>query len=647
LVAVPERHLPRLARRGRDHHPVAADLLDAPGGGAQDDGLARPALVDELLVELPHPAALGREHPEQPAVGDGAAAGDGEHAGARAGGQRAGDAVPDDARTQLGELVAGVAACQHVEHVLQRLPREVGERVGTPDHGGHLVHRHRLGRHHGHDLLGEDVERVAGDAGLLDQPALHALGHHRGHEEVTAELGEDAAPGRLPHSVPGPADALEARGHRRRRLHLHHEVDRSHVDAQLQAGGGDEGGQLPGLQRVLDVEALLAGDGAVVRPHQLLARQLVEAGGQAFGQAAAVHEDERRAVGADEIEEDGVQRGPDGGAHLGVAGLLPLDGPAQLAHVLHRHHHLELEPLADAGVDDRHRAAAAEETGQLVEGALGGGQPDALRRRVARLIDQPLQPLQREGEVRPPLGGGHGVDLVHDHVLHRRQHVARLGREHEVERLGGGDEDVGRAACQVAAVGLRGVAGAGGDPDHGWGDAGALGFQGDAGERGPQVALHVVGERLQGRDVEHAAAALLVGRWRRGGQAVDGPQEGGQGLARPGGGQDQRVLAPADGGPALLLGRRGRGEGGGEPRPRQLREPLQDHPVQATALVPLLVPVAATVSSRASRSPWCPGVKVVVTRRGSDEEEQANRQQHEPSLLMPRNIRCPSQKGSV
>ena len=40
--------------------------------------------------------------------------------------------------------------------------------------------------------------------------------------------------------VAGAADALQARGDRRRRLDLDDEVDRTHVDAELEAGGGDD-----------------------------------------------------------------------------------------------------------------------------------------------------------------------------------------------------------------------------------------------------------------------------------------------------------------------------------------------------------------------------------------------------------------------
>src|SRR3546814_8289847 len=45
----------------RDHDAVAGDLLDAPGRGAEEDVLPRPALMDHLLVELADPRPSGRE----------------------------------------------------------------------------------------------------------------------------------------------------------------------------------------------------------------------------------------------------------------------------------------------------------------------------------------------------------------------------------------------------------------------------------------------------------------------------------------------------------------------------------------------------------------------------------------------------------
>ena len=99
----------------------------------------------------------------------------------------------------------------------------------------------------------------------------------------------------------------------------------------------------------------------------------------------------------------------------------------QIAHVLHRDDDLQLERLGAADVDHRHRPrravgpVAAEEPGDLVEGPLGGGQADPLRRAVRDL----LEPLETDGEVGAPLGGGHGVDLVDDDRLHVAERLAR------------------------------------------------------------------------------------------------------------------------------------------------------------------------------------------------------------------------------
>ena len=118
-VAMPERHLARLARRGRDDDPLERDVLDTPCAGTQNERLARPTLVDHLLIQLAHPRAIGQEHPEGSTIGDGATAHDGQPLAAVAGTQRTRDAVPHQSRAQLVELLAGVAAREQVEHIGQ------------------------------------------------------------------------------------------------------------------------------------------------------------------------------------------------------------------------------------------------------------------------------------------------------------------------------------------------------------------------------------------------------------------------------------------------------------------------------------------------------------------------------------------------
>ena len=64
-------------------------------------------------------------------------------------------------------------------------------------------------------------------------------------EQVAAVLREDAAPLlSLAHAVPGAADALQAARDRARRLDQEHEVDRAHVDAELERAGRDDAAQL-------------------------------------------------------------------------------------------------------------------------------------------------------------------------------------------------------------------------------------------------------------------------------------------------------------------------------------------------------------------------------------------------------------------
>ena len=87
---------------------------------------------------------------------------------------------------------------------------------------------------------------------------------------------------------------------------------------------------------------------------------------------------------------------------------------------------------------------------------------------------------------------------------------------------------------------------------------------GDADEWRLQVAFDVDGERLDGGDVEDAAA-FLARRDGREHQAIDTPQKGGERFAGSRGGEDEGGFAAGDGGPAHLLGSRGGGEDGVKP----------------------------------------------------------------------------------
>ena len=161
---------------------------------------------------------------------------------------------------------------------------------------------------------------------------------------------------------------------------------------------------------------------------------------------------------------------------------------------------------------------------------------------------------RRQRQVRAPLRLRDGVNLVDDHGLDPGEDLADARGEHQIERLGGRDQDVGGRFAHRPPLGLGRVAGA--QPDR---EVGA-----DPRQRRAQVALDVVGECLQRRDVDDPDPDLALGRPR---ELVDPPEEGRQRLPRAGRGADQGVVALGDRAPAPRLGRRGGGEGGLEPAP--------------------------------------------------------------------------------
>jgi hypothetical protein len=90
--------------------------------------------------------------------------------------------------------------------------------------------------------------------------ASNALRGHRAADQVGAVFGEKHPVRDLADLVSGAPDALQAAGHRRRRLHLDHQVDRAHVDAQFQARRRHHRFQPSGLQILFDNGALFLTD---------------------------------------------------------------------------------------------------------------------------------------------------------------------------------------------------------------------------------------------------------------------------------------------------------------------------------------------------------------------------------------------------
>ncbi len=611
-VAVPERHLARLARRRRHEHPVVRDLLDAPRRCAQRERLADVALEDHLLVELAdadRPIGTREEHPVQPAIRNGARVRDGDALCALASGDRPVQPVPRDAWPQLREFIRRVAARQHVEHPLEHAHAEVGVGRRAPDAREQVVDVPGVHASHGDDLLREHVERVSGVARGLDEPFVHRPRHRRGGDEVAAEFREDDPFARRAGLVTGAADALEAAGHRGGRLDLNDEIDCPHVDAELQRRGGDQRLDAAGLQQVLHLAARLARERTMVRPHERLAGELVQRTREAFREPAAVDEDQGGAMRVNQLQQARVDGAPDGRAGRRLRGR-PARNVRRLRqprHVLDRDFDVQPQRLAFRGVDDGHRPVggalvvvgelvvklaldlldglhvallralrrgarllhrarlgAAEESRDLVQRPLRGGEADALQADLKVRLER-LEAFQRKREVGAALARHQRVDFVDDDRVDRDEPLARVRGEQQEERLRRRDQDVGGFASEAGALGRRRVAGADGDLRHVDGDAPLARDVGDSGKRRAQVAFDVDRQGLQRRDVQDAAP-LLRRRRRLEHQPVEAPEERGQRLAAAGRRENQRRVTACNGGPSQLL-RPGR-------RLERRREPL-------------------------------------------------------------------------
>ena len=208
---------------------------------------------------------------------------------------------------------------------------------------------------------------------------------------------------------------------------------------------------------------------------------------------------------------------------------------------------------------DGHRLNAAEEPGDCLRVFDGCGESNAL----CGLFEERVEAFEGDRQVCAAFGGGEVVNLIHDHGGHAREGVAGGAGEHEVEGFGGGDENIGRVADELAAFACGGVAAA-----HAHADVRfvcVVSAQAcDSGQRCAQIAFNIGAECFEGRDVEDARAACGSG-FVFAVQGVECPEEGSEGFAGAGGGNNEGVVAVADALPGAFLGSGGCAEGGAEP----------------------------------------------------------------------------------
>ena len=522
-IALPERGLRGLARRRGDDDAVDRDLLDPPGRRAEHEALADAALVDHLLVELADAPAVGQEHAEQAAVGDRSAALHRHRLRAFAPADASFDAVPHHPRPQArrnGRTDSAPRAC--------RASR--GTRPPTARRSSRTAARARTGRRRStrrSRTRRRSVARArragcAGSASPRPVPRACAARRSRLRGDRRGTSGRScrcsarrpgARPGRRVgcRARPSPGDSTS--------------TTRSTVPMSMPSSRLDVA-TMPRSRPSFSSDSTCtrcsrASDPWCARTSSSPASSLRLAASRSARRRALQNTIVVRCARISSRMR-GMHVRPDAAVRLGIVEPERARRCARgrrmragFVHVVDGDDHLDVERLARPRVDDRDRsllpavAEAAEEPRDLVERALRCRQTDALRRRVG----DRLESFEREHQVRAALGGGERMDLVDDHRLHAAQRFAGPRGEHEVERLGRGDEDVGRVAHELLAFLARRVAGTHRDGRCVEGFAEPFGRERDPRDRRAQVLLDVERERAQRRYVQDATAPVLGRAW--------------------------------------------------------------------------------------------------------------------------------------
>ena len=556
--AEPERDARRLALRILDDDLAHLDLANPPRRVAELEDIASGAIDREVFIDRADRRLFGKLHDHVVVViWNRTARGDRREPRTAPRAHQATDPI-------AMEIRAGVAAPirdafrEHLHQLLELLVGDVGVRRGAPDQPEELDLLHLLGRADRDDLLREDIERRLAQREDIEVAALHAAHERRALDQLVARECEQAPLRRGAQGVARATDALEQRRDRARRAELDHEIDGADIDSELERGGRDRALDLTVLELLLGREAQRARHRAVMRDDVLLAEPLLERRGYALDEPPRIDEHDRRAMLRDELR-DPVVHAPEL--------LVARDRGELVIGDLDREIDLALVTAID---DVRHRPPRADqEARDHLDRTLRRGQANADRRLAAGVKHEPIQALEREREMRAALVAGDRVNLVDDDRLHPRERLATLhGGEQDEQRLGRGDQDVRRMLREPRAFADRRVAGARRDLDIGKLDAFLGGARGQLTERRFEVAMDIVRERLERRDVEDLGPRFERAFEPSPDQLIEAHQERGERLARAGRRGDQHIFARRDSRPAIEL-RFGR-------RTKALPEPTAD-----------------------------------------------------------------------
>ena len=241
--------MPKWQARGapgsRNHHyPISCDLLNLPGGSPQSDDISHAGFVYHFLIKLAHSprtwtrALFWKHHRVHATVGYGAATGHRQALRSWTCGNQLCLFVVLQRWTECGKALTVVGARHHADDSVEHRPVEILERCGTTHKLVPIV-RGKIFHGRGCDgLLCEHVQRVAGHMQWFYSPFPHAF--HAGcyANNLLAGYGEEQRVRDSADIVVGTAHSLQSRCDRQWGGHLNHEIHRTHIDAEFQAGSG-------------------------------------------------------------------------------------------------------------------------------------------------------------------------------------------------------------------------------------------------------------------------------------------------------------------------------------------------------------------------------------------------------------------------
>ena len=380
------------------------------------------------------------------------------------------------------------------QHLVEARPRQPGIGRRAANLGIDLLGQKRLCRRQPEQMLRQHIESPRPEHVMVELMRPHRIARRQRFQIFEPIARHDDGVAGLVHAVVGAAGALQQPRRPLRCPHLDHQVDIAPIDAEIEAGGGDDRPQPPRRHGILGLASRLDAQRAMVDADRQ--RMVV------LGPQIAKHQLRHRP----RIDEHDRQ-------------LRRLDAP----------HHRRRRPaaimagpgnpvLGNQDFDDRLRPRIARH--QRNRGRIGiGRQPALISLRIGNRRRQPdppqprrqlLQPRQRQTQLVAALRRRKGMDLVDDDRPHPRQHRRRIGiGNQQRQRLRCRQQDLRRPLALALLAVRRRVTRPRLDPD----------IEPDLLHRRQQVPLHIGRQRLQRRYINrvqpHPRVLRQIGKRRQ------------------------------------------------------------------------------------------------------------------------------------